>query len=160
MKGLRCAWNTAPMVSRRDVRLGWGRLVRRGLGCCVKRVDWRCGRVLIRSFGGADFWVLPNGRSVPPSAGDLITPSNQGLAPGWARLRRVLTPATLRGPAPNGHPCPDGALAASMPLDPLRIACVQPARKSRFVAPGLSRYEDQKREQEQCAASLLILPKA
>jgi hypothetical protein len=49
-----------------------------------------------------------------------------------------------------------------MPLGPLRIACVQPAPKSRFVVSGSTRYEDQKREQEQeqLAALLLILPKA
>jgi hypothetical protein len=68
-----------------------------------------------------------------------------------------LTSATLRGPAPNGHPCPDGALAASLTLGPLRIACVQPAPKSRFVVSERSRYEDQKREQEQLAALILIL---
>jgi hypothetical protein len=69
------------------------------------------------------------------------TPSNQGcLLLVWPRLRRgSFTPATLRGPAPNGHPCPCGALAASMPLDPLRAARVQPAPKSRFVASGISR---------------------
>src|ERR1700712_3400852 len=54
-------------------------------------------------------------------------------------LRDNPPPAMLRGPAPNGHPCPDGALAASMPLDPLRIACVWPAPKSRSVVSGLSR---------------------
>ncbi|MGI3744298.1 MAG: hypothetical protein ACRYF8_02310, partial [Janthinobacterium lividum] len=42
-----------------------------------------------------------------------------------------------RGPAPNGHPCPDGALAASMRLDPLRVVCVRPAPKSRLVLSGL-----------------------
>ncbi|SDI29107.1 hypothetical protein SAMN05216605_11220 [Pseudomonas abietaniphila] len=68
-----------------------------------------------------------------------------------------LTSATLRGPAPNGHPCPDGALAASMPLGPLRAACVQPAPKSRFAVSERSRYEDQKREQEHLAVLLLIL---
>jgi hypothetical protein len=47
-----------------------------------------------------------------------------------------------------------------MPLGPLRAACVQPAPKSRFVVSGSTRYEDQKREQEQLAALLLILPKA
>jgi hypothetical protein len=51
-----------------------------------------------------------------------------------------------------------------MPLDPLHAACVQPAPKSRFVVSGSTRYEDQKREQEQgqeqLAALLLILPKA
>ncbi len=44
-----------------------------------------------------------------------------------------LTPTTLRGPAPNGHPCPSGALAASMPLGPLRVVYVRPAPKSRFA---------------------------
>jgi len=47
----------------------------------------------------------------------------------------------LRGPAPNGHPCPCGALAASLPLNPLHIACVRPAPKSRFVSSDLSRME-------------------
>jgi hypothetical protein len=45
-----------------------------------------------------------------------------------------------------------------MPLGPLRVVCVWPAPKSRFVLSGLSRYEDQK--QEQLAVLLLILPKA
>jgi hypothetical protein len=55
------------------------------------------------------------------------------LLPVWPRLRRgTFTPATLRGPAPNGHPCPCGALAASMPLVPLRVAGVKvPRRRSR-----------------------------
>jgi|GEM_PF-2947453 len=44
----------------------------------------------------------------------------------------------LRGPALNRHPCPGSALAASMPLDPLHIACVRPAPKSRFVVSGLA----------------------
>nr|GEX69760.1 hypothetical protein [Tanacetum cinerariifolium] len=67
------------------------------------------------------------------------SPSNQGcLLLVWFLLRRnSLTPTMLRGPAPNGHPCPDGALAASMRLDPLRIVYVQPAPKSRLVAAGL-----------------------
>jgi hypothetical protein len=58
-----------------------------------------------------------------------------------------LTPTTLRGPAPNGHPCPDGALAASMRLGPLRVVCVQPAPKSRLAVTGLFAYEDQDQEQ-------------
>ena len=49
------------------------------------------------------------------------------------------TPVLLRGPAPNGHPCPDGALAASLRLGPLRETSVQPAPKSRFAVSGLSR---------------------
>jgi hypothetical protein len=71
------------------------------------------------------------------------TPSNQGcLLLVWRLLRRRShTPATLRGPAPNGHPCPCGALAASMPLGPLHVACVQPAPKSRFVSSELSRMK-------------------
>jgi hypothetical protein len=51
----------------------------------------------------------------------------------WPLLRRgSFTPVLLRGPAPNGHPCPDGALAASMRLGPLRKTCAQPAPKSRL----------------------------
>ena len=57
----------------------------------------------------------------------------------------TFTPVPLRGPAPNGHPCPDGALAASMRLDPLRETCVQPAPKSRFAVFALFAYEIQSR---------------
>ena len=55
-----------------------------------------------------------------------------------------LTPTKLRGPAPNGHPCPSGALAASMPLGPLRVVCVRPAPKSRLAVFEPLAYEDQK----------------
>jgi hypothetical protein len=44
-----------------------------------------------------------------------------------------------------------------MPLGPLRIACVQPAPKSRFAVSGSSRYEDQKQEQEQEQEQLAVL---
>ncbi len=75
------------------------------------------------------------------------TPSNQGclLLVGLLLRRSTLTPTTLRGPAPNGHPCPDGALAASMRLGPLRVVCVRPAPKSRSAVSGLFVFEDQKR---------------
>jgi hypothetical protein len=75
------------------------------------------------------------------------TPSNQGcLLLAWFLLRRnTLTPTTLRGPAPNGHPCPNGALAGSMRLGPLRVVCFRPAPKSRFASSGRLAYEDQKR---------------
>ncbi len=92
------------------------------------------------------FLVLPNGRSVPPSAGYLKTgmPDHPQVTKGLnSRLgppaSGSFTPATFRGPALNGHPCPGGALAASMPLGPLHATCVQPAPKSRFVVSGLSR---------------------
>jgi hypothetical protein len=77
------------------------------------------------------------------------SPSNQGcLLLVWPLLRRgSLTPTTLRGPAPNGHPCPDGALAASMRLDPLCVVYVQPAPKSRLAVFGLFAYEDQEQKQ-------------
>ena len=42
------------------------------------------------------------------------------------------------------HPWRGAALAASMPLGPLRETCVQPAPKSRSAVSGLSVYEDQK----------------
>jgi hypothetical protein len=41
-----------------------------------------------------------------------------------------------------------------MPLGPQRIACVQPAPKSRWVVYGLLRYEDQ----QQSALTRLIVP--
>src|SRR3954465_14067631 len=73
------------------------------------------------------------------------SPSNQGcLLSVWPFLRQgSFTPVSLRGPAPNGHPCPDGALAASMRLGPLRETCVQPAPKSRLAVTGLALYEEQ-----------------
>jgi hypothetical protein len=94
--------------------------------------------------GDAEGLVCPNGQTVPPSAGYLITPSNQGFGFRFGPTSSgPFTPATLRGPAAIRHPWRGAALAASMPLGPLRIACVQPAPKSRFVVSGLLRYEDQ-----------------
>jgi hypothetical protein len=75
------------------------------------------------------------------------TKSNQKclLSVGPFLRQGSFTPVPLRRPAPNGHPCPDGALAASVPLDPLRETCVQPAPKSRLAVTGLFAFEDQKR---------------
>jgi hypothetical protein len=109
------------------------------------RISITVGASLI--WGDAEGLVCPNVQTVPPSAGYLKRPQVT-KGPG-SRLgptsSGTFSPATLRGPAPNGHPCPDGALAASMPLVPLRAACVQPAPKSRFAVSGLLRYEDQER---------------
>jgi hypothetical protein len=61
------------------------------------------------------------------------TPSNQGclLLVGPLLRRGSFTPVPLRGPAPNGHPCPDGALARIHAARPtarrLRSACTQVA---------------------------------
>lgn len=53
------------------------------------------------------------------------------------RLRRgSLVPSLLQGHAPKGRPCPFGALAASMPLDPLRIDSTRPPEGPRFAAPA------------------------
>ena len=53
------------------------------------------------------------------------------------RLRRgSLAPSTLQGHAPKGRPCPFGALAASMPLDPLRIDSARPPEGPRSAAPA------------------------
>ena len=74
------------------------------------------------------------------------TKSNQKcLLSVWPFLRQGSFTPALRGPAPNGHPCPDGALAASLRLDPLRKSCVQPAPKSRLAVAEPFVYEDQKR---------------
>jgi len=77
------------------------------------------------------------------------TPSNQRclLLVGPLLRRGSFTPVSLRGPAPNGHPCPDGALAASLRLGPLRETCVQPAPKSRLASSGRLAYEDQDQKQ-------------
>jgi hypothetical protein len=89
----------------------------------------------LRSF------ALANARPVPPPAGYLKRHqvTKCWLLVGLLLRRSTLTPTTLRGPALNGHPCPSSAPAASMPLGPLRAACVQPAPKSRFVVFELSR---------------------
>ncbi len=84
---------------------------------------------------------------ISPSASYLIKPQvTKGFVlPVGPFLRQgSFTPVPLRGPAPNGHPCPDGALAASMRLGPLRETCVQPAPKSRSAVAGPFAYEDQK----------------
>src|SRR3954465_13125815 len=85
------------------------------------------------------------------------SPSNQGcLLSVWPFLRQgSFTPVSLRGPAPNGHPCPDGALAASMRLGPLRKTCVQPAPKSRLAVTGLFVFEDQQQIKSRSTASRL-----
>jgi hypothetical protein len=69
------------------------------------------------------------------------TPSNQGcLLLVWPFLRQgSFTPVPLRGPAAIRHPWRGAALAASMPLGPLRETCVQPAPKSRLAVAGLLR---------------------
>jgi hypothetical protein len=94
---------------------------------------------------------LPNGRHF--AFGELLGKAPQVTKGACSRLGPTssgsLTPTTLRGPAPNGHPCPDGALAASMRLGPLRVVCVRPAPKSRLVVSGLFAYEDQDQKQKQ-----------
>jgi hypothetical protein len=80
--------------------------------------------------------------------GELLdkAPSNQGLVLlVWPFLRQgSFTPVSLRGPAAIRHPWRGAALAASMPLGPLRKTCVQPAPKSRLAVTGLFAYGDQK----------------
>ena len=51
-----------------------------------------------------------------------------GLAPAYGpRCAQVsLTPVPLRGHAVTGHPWPNTALPASMPVDPLRRTCARP----------------------------------
>jgi len=101
-------------------------------------VGWRsihylCVRELgFRPYGGS---LFPTAEKVTKKAVLLV----------WPLLRRgSFTPVPLRGPAPNGHPCPDGALAASMRLGPLRETCVQPAPKSRLAVFEPFVSEDQK----------------
>ena len=69
--------------------------------------------------------------------------SNQNcLLPVWPLLRRgSFTPVSLRGLAAIRHPWRGAALAASMPLGPLRETCVQPAPKSRLAVFGLLRMK-------------------
>jgi hypothetical protein len=73
------------------------------------------------------------------------TPSNQGcLLLVWPFLRQgSFTPVSLRGPAAIRHPWRGAALAASMPLGPLRETCVQPAPKSRLAVFGRFVYGGQ-----------------
>ena len=94
-----------------------------------------------------ELWFRPYGGSLFPTA-EKVTKKAVLLV--WLLLRRnTLTPVSLRGPAPNGHPCPDGALAASMRLGPRSETCVQPAPKSRFVSSGSYVFEDQDQDQKQ-----------
>jgi hypothetical protein len=52
---------------------------------CIQNLWETACRVCISTIlGDADGLVCPNGHTVPPSAGYLITPSNQGSAPGLA----------------------------------------------------------------------------
>jgi hypothetical protein len=90
---------------------------------------------------GAADTALANARPVSPSASYLKRHQVTKCPGSWLgpRSSGSLTSATLRGPAPNGHPCPDGALAASMPLGPLHVTYVRPAPKSRLVSSGTSR---------------------
>ena len=89
---------------------------------------------------------LPNGRHF--AFGELLgkAPSNQGLVLLVRPLvpRGSFTPVSLRGPAAIRHPWRRAALAASMPLGPLRETCVQPAPKSRLVSSECYVHEDQK----------------
>jgi hypothetical protein len=62
------------------------------------------------------------------------------------------TPVSLRGPAAIRHPWRGAALAASMPLGPLRKTCVQPAPKSRLAVFEPLAYEDQRRIEGRSAA--------
>ncbi len=103
-------------------------------------------------FLGWRRFTFPPHRRVTFEKAPKVTKPSSWLGPPASGTR---TPTTLRGPAPNGHPCPDSALAASMPLDPLRVVYVWPAPKSRLVVSGLARQEDQK--QKHLAALLLIL---
>jgi hypothetical protein len=102
----------------------------------------------------------PNGRTVSPAASYLERP--QVTKGSCSRLgptsSGTFTQATLRGPAPNGHPCPDGALAASIPLDPLHATCVQPAPKSRSVVSRLSRSGSKNHKQMRAPAVAMPSP--
>ncbi len=107
-------------------------------------IQYLCALLLgFRPYGGS---LFPTAEKVTKKAVLLV---------GFLLRRNTLTPTTLRGPAPNGHPCPDGALAASMPLGPLRVVCVQPAPKSRFVGFKPFAYEDQKQRRAKAKASRL-----
>jgi hypothetical protein len=105
------------------------------------RVRCAAGNLDTPPDSGAADRALANARPVSPSASYLKRHQVTKCPGSWLgpRSSGSLTPATLRGPAPNGHPCPCGALAASMPLGPLRATCARPAPKSRFVSSELSR---------------------
>jgi hypothetical protein len=93
-----------------------------------------------RNRGAADR-ALANARPVSPPASYLKGPQVTKGPGSWLgpRSSGSLTPATLRGHAAIRHPWRGAALAASMPLGPLHVTCVQPAPKSRFVASELRR---------------------
>ncbi|SDH84729.1 hypothetical protein SAMN05216605_108292, partial [Pseudomonas abietaniphila] len=106
---------------------------------CLTSLSLKAGSYFVMAVPSVGLGVQLSGVSSPASylKGHQVTKCpGSWLGPPASGTR---TPTPLRGPAPNGHPCPDGALAASMPLDPLRVVCVWPAPKSRFVVSGLSR---------------------
>jgi hypothetical protein len=105
-----------------------------GLRCAAGNLDTP------RNRGAADT-ALANARPVSPSASYLKRHQVTKCPCSWfgPRSSGSLTSAPLRGPAAIRHPWRGAALAASMPLGPLRATCVQPAPKSRFVLSEPSR---------------------
>ena len=128
--------------------------MRRRIG---RRVSWRgiCElfKIEIKIKGvclGADCFAF----------GDLLLKSTKSkqkclLSVGPFVPQGSFTPVSLRGPAAIRHPWRGAALAASMPLGPLRETCVQPAPKSRLAVSGPSMYEDQKQIRGRLKASRL-----
>jgi hypothetical protein len=117
----------------------------RGPGCQSSSVSHRvrctAGNLDTPRNRGAADTALANARPVSPPASYLKRPQVTKGPCSWLgpRSSGSLTSATLRGPAAIRHPWRGAALAASMPLDPLHDACVQPAPKSRSVSSELTR---------------------
>jgi hypothetical protein len=117
----------------------------RGPGCqsssVSHRVSCAAGNLDTPRNRGAADRALANARPVSPPA-SYLKRHQVTKCPGsrlGPRSSGSLTSATLRGPAAIRHPWRGAALAASMPLGPLRDACVQPAPKSRSASSELTR---------------------
>jgi hypothetical protein len=115
----------------------------RGPGCqsssVSHRVSCAAGNLDTPRNRGAADRALANARPVSPPASYLKGHQVTKCPCSWLgpTSSGSFTPATFRGPAAIRHPWRGAALAASMPLGPLRATCVQPAPKSRFVASGV-----------------------
>ncbi len=111
----------------------------------ARRRGWVLNRRAFAGHAFQDQQRRPNGLGF--AFGELLGKAPQVTKGACSRFGPTssgsLTPTTLRGPAPNGHPCPDGALAASMRLGPLRVVYDRPAPKSRLAVSGPSAHEDQ-----------------
>ena len=85
-------------------------------------------KALVSPCWASPFWQSPGWRA-PPKGTKKSCPC---IRP---RLRRgSLAPVTFQGPAATGHPWPNAALAASMPLNPFHATCARTPERGDLAA--------------------------